>query len=128
MWISAICWITQAMDILPPHWSRGNPIDILGDATAERYAKVVECLDPTDIGGLLVILNPQAMTDPADVAEALIRALDSKSYIAFAAWMGGRDVERGVEILNSAGIPTYDIPEQAIKSLSRTAPATMHTK
>jgi acetyltransferase len=102
--------------ILPSPWSRGNPIDILGDATAERYAKVVECLDPADIDGLLVILNPQAMTDPAEVAEALIKALENKSYIAFACWMGGRDVEQGIEILNDAGIPTYDTPEQAIKS------------
>ena len=102
--------------ILPSHWSRGNPIDILGDATAERYAKVVKCLDPDGIDGLLVILNPQAMIDPAEVAEALIKALENKSYIVFACWMGGRDVERGIEILNDAGIPTYDTPEQAIKS------------
>jgi acetyltransferase len=108
--------IEKLDDILPPHWSRGNPIDILGDATAERYAKVVECLDPGEIDGLLVILNPQAMTDPAEVAEVLIEALENKPYIVFASWMGGRDVERGIEILNGAGIPTYDTPEQAIKS------------
>ena len=102
--------------ILPPHWSRGNPIDILGDATAKRYAETVECLNPAETDGLLVILNPQAMTNPAEVAEALIGALENKSYIVLASWMGGRDVERGIHILNSAGIPTYDTPEQAIKS------------
>jgi acetyltransferase len=102
--------------ILPPHWSRGNPIDILGDATPERYAKAVECLDPAEFDGLLVILNPQAMTDPTDVAAALVKALEKRSYPVFASWMGGRDVEKGIEILNDAGIPTYDTPEQAIKS------------
>jgi acetyltransferase len=102
--------------ILPPHWSRGNPIDILGDATAERYAKAVKALDPADFDGLLVILNPQAMTDPTDVAAALVKALERRSYPVFTSWMGGRDVEKGIELLNDAGIPTYDTPEQAIKS------------
>ena len=108
--------IEKLDEILPPHWSRGNPIDILGDATAQRYAETVKCLDPAEIDGLLVILNPQAMTDPAEVAEALINALDQRSFIVFACWMGGRDVQQGIEILNNAGIPTYDTPEQAIKS------------
>jgi acetyltransferase len=108
--------IEKLDDILPSHWSRGNPIDILGDATADRYAKVVACLDPAGMDGLLVILNPQAMIDPAEVAQALIKAFEKTSYVVFACWMGGRDVERGIEILNDAGIPTYDTPEQAIKS------------
>jgi acetyltransferase len=108
--------IDKLDEILPPHWSHGNPIDILGDADAERYTKAVECLHPRDTDGLLVILNPQAMTEPAEVAEALIKALEKKPYIVFASWMGGRDVERGIEILNNAGIPTYDTPEQAIKA------------
>jgi len=108
--------IAKLDEILPPHWSRANPIDILGDATAQRYAATVKCLDPGEIDGLLVILNPQAMTDPAEAAEALIQALDKRSFIVFACWMGGRDVQRGIEILNNAGIPTYDTPEQAIKS------------
>jgi acetyltransferase len=88
----------------------------MGDATAGRYAKTVECLNHAEIDGLLVILNPQVLIDPAEVAEALIKALEKKTYIVFASWMGGFDVERGVEILNNAGIPTYDTPEQAIKS------------
>jgi acetyltransferase len=103
-------------DVLPPHWSRGNPIDILGDATPERYADAVKCLRSGEMDGLLVILNPQAMTDPAEVAQALVKSLDSESYLVFTSWMGGKDVEKGIEILNSARIPTYDTPEQAIKA------------
>jgi len=60
--------------ILPPHWSHNNPVDILGDAGSDRYAKAVEIVaqDP-NADGLLVILAPQAMTDPTDTAEKLKR-------------------------------------------------------
>jgi acetyltransferase len=108
--------VRQLNAVLPPYWSRGNPIDILGDATAERYADAVNCLRSDEMDGLLVILNPQAVADPAEVAGALAKALKKKTYPVFTSWMGGRDVEKGIEILNSAGIPTYDTPEQAIKA------------
>jgi len=108
--------IQRLNDVLPPYWSHGNPIDILGDATPERYADAVHCLRSDEIDGLLVILNPQAMTDPAEVARALVKAFEKRSYLVFASWMGGKDVEKGIEILNSAGIATYDTPEQAIKA------------
>ena len=57
---------------LPPHWSHANPIDILGDGDAERYAKTVEIAiaDPTS-DGLLVILAPQGMTNPTEAARCL---------------------------------------------------------
>jgi len=103
-------------DTLPPHWSHGNPIDILGDATAERYADAVRCLRSEEMDGLLVILNPQAMTDPARVAKALLKAIENKRGLVFTSWMGGKDVAKGIEILNNAGIPTYDTPEQAIRA------------
>ena len=102
--------------VLPAHWSQGNPIDILGDATPERYADAVQCLSADEMDGLLVILNPQAMTDPAEVASALVKAFENKGTLVFTSWMGGKDVEKGIEILNNAGIPTHDTPEQAIKA------------
>jgi acetyltransferase len=109
--------LSSLNQVLPPQWSRGNPIDILGDATAKRYAKVVECcIEARETDGLLVILNPQAMTDPAEVASALAQAVGEKPYPVFTSWMGGRDVEKGIEILNQAGIPTYDTPEDAIRA------------
>src|SRR5882672_5144007 len=53
-------------EVLPPSWSHGNPIDIIGDATPERYAKSIEiAAKDADSDGLLVILTPQAMTDPS---------------------------------------------------------------
>jgi acetyltransferase len=108
--------ITKLTDVLPPHWSRGNPIDILGDATPARYADAVGCLKSDEMDGLLVILNPQAMTDPAEVADALVKVLGNKETIVFTSWMGGKDVEKGIEILNNAGIPTHATPEQAIRA------------
>ena len=102
--------------LLPRHWSHQNPIDILGDASAERFAKAVEIAaqDPaTD--GLLVILAPQGVTDPAAVAEHLasLPKLPGKPLIA--SWMGGVDVARGEAILNRASIPTYGYPDSAAR-------------
>ena len=111
--------IDRLNKILPPFWSHGNPIDILGDATPERYARVTDCCFETgSIDGMLVIVNPQAMTDPTEVAEALSRDLKRKRYPVFTAMMGGMDVEMGRIILNDAGIPTYGTPERAVRSFA----------
>lgn len=103
--------------VLPPFWSRGNPIDILGDAGSQRYAQAVtSCFGQEDMNGMIVILNPQAMTDSAEVAKALAGSLKKRPYPVFAVWMGGQDVEAGIEILNQEGIPTYGTPERAVRS------------
>lgn len=101
---------------LPDPWSRGNPIDILGDASADRYAKAVEAAaeDPaTD--GLLVILTPQAMSEPTQTAEALKAFAHLEGKPILASWMGGADVAAGVEILNRSGIPTFVYPDTAAR-------------
>lgn len=103
--------------ILPSLWSRSNPIDILGDASPQRFADAVEiCVGAREFNGVLVILSPQAMTDPTAVAEMLASTFQKKRYPLFTAWMGGVDVAKGKEILNQAGITTYDTPEQAIRA------------
>ena len=109
--------IEKLNGVLPDLWSHGNPVDILGDASAERYAQAVKiCIDAKEIDGVLVILSPQAMTDPTAVAQSLAQFSKSKRYPLFASWMGGVDVEKGMEILNQAEIPTYGTPEQAIRA------------
>ncbi|NKE70008.1 bifunctional acetate--CoA ligase family protein/GNAT family N-acetyltransferase [Candidatus Manganitrophus noduliformans] len=110
----------QALNqILPPHWSHGNPIDILGDASAERYAQAVEIAakDPNS-DGLLAVLAPQAMTDPTQTAERLkgLARLDGKPLLA--SWMGGADVAAGVTILNRAGVPTFSYPDTAVRAFN----------
>lgn len=101
---------------LPPFWSHGNPIDVLGDATPERYRQTVEiCAKDDGIHGLLILLTPQAMTDPTETARQLIpfAKLDRKPVLA--CWMGGEAVRPGRELLDQAGIPTFDAPESAIR-------------
>jgi acetyltransferase len=108
--------LKQLNDFLPRHWSHQNPIDILGDASVERYAKAVDLAakDPaTD--GLLVILAPQGVTDPAAVAERLAAYASLGTKPVIASWMGGADVARGEAILNKAGIPTYAYPDAAAR-------------
>ena len=103
--------------ILPPHWSHNNPVDILGDAEPDRYAKAVEIVskDPNS-DGLLVILAPQAMTDPSETAEKLKRfaRLDGKPILA--SWMGGVEVLAGQEILNRSNIPNFPYPDAAVRT------------
>jgi acetyltransferase len=108
----------QALDaFLPPFWSRGNPIDILGDASAERFRRALEvCFNSNNLDGVLVILAPQALTEPFSVAKTLAATMKGRQYPLVACWMGGKIIGRAVELLNKAGIPTYDTPERAVKA------------
>jgi acetyltransferase len=103
-------------DFLPPHWSHNNPVDILGDAEPERYSHSLEIAaqDPS-IDGMLVILTPQGMTNPTQIAERLKPYANSLGKPVLASWMGGADVAAGEEILNQAGIPTFDFPDTAAR-------------
>jgi acetyltransferase len=103
-------------NLLPPHWSHGNPIDILGDSDPVRYAKALEIAvrDPNS-DGLLVILAPQGMTDPKKVAEGLAPHAKMHGKPLLASWMGGKMVAAGVETLNAAGIPTFSYPDTAAR-------------
>ncbi|HET7340949.1 MAG TPA: bifunctional acetate--CoA ligase family protein/GNAT family N-acetyltransferase [Methylomirabilota bacterium] len=102
--------------VLPPHWSHANPVDVLGDADADRYAAVLDAVakDPTT-DGLLVVLTPQAMTDPTQTAERLkaYAALPGKPVLA--SWMGGVDIAAGEAILNRSNIPTFAHPDTAAR-------------
>ncbi|MFH0907987.1 MAG: bifunctional acetate--CoA ligase family protein/GNAT family N-acetyltransferase [bacterium] len=102
---------------LPPHWSRNNPIDILGDAAPDRYAKALDIAakDPNS-DALLVILTPQDMTDPTQTAEQLKPYAKIEGKPLLASWMGGPDVAAGIDILNRANIPTFEFPDTAAKA------------
>jgi acetyltransferase len=107
----------QALNqILPPHWSHNNPIDVLGDADPARYAKALQVAaqDPNS-DGLLVILTPQAMTDPTATAEQLKPFAQSLRKPLIASWMGGADIEGGESVLNRANIPTFKYPDMAAR-------------
>jgi len=110
----------EAMDafdeILPSAWSHSNPVDILGDADPERYAKSLEvAAEDENSDGLLVVLTPQAMTEPTKTAEHLRPyARDNRKPI-LASWMGGDAVAPGENILNEAGLPTFAYPDTAAR-------------
>jgi acetyltransferase len=107
--------ITQLDKVLPTHWSRNNPIDILGDATADRYTQALKiAAADNNSDGLLVILTPQAMTDATKIASQLqetVKELNGKPLLA--SWMGGANVTEGETILNGAGIYTMPYPDTA---------------
>lgn len=103
---------------LPKAWSHGNPIDILGDATPETYAKTLKVLsDDEGTDGILVILSPQDMTDPTGVAKS-VREFGKSEKPLLASWMGGDAVSEGTKILNSANIPVFEYPDDAAKTFA----------
>ncbi len=105
--------------LLPAPWSHGNPVDILGDADADRYARAVEIVsrDPGN-DGLLVILTPQKMTESTATADRLkaFAQVDGKPLLA--SWMGGPEVQVGEELLNEARIPTFPYPDSAARAFT----------
>lgn len=100
---------------MPAGWSRGNPVDVLGDAGPERFAAAFDALlADGEVDALLAVLTPQAMTDSKAVAEALVASTSESRKPVIAAWMGGGAVRSGRERLEAARIPTYATPEQAV--------------
>ncbi len=103
--------------VLPPHWSHANPIDIIGDAGPERYEKAVKIAakDP-NTDGLLVIMTPQAMSDPVEIAKKLVPFAALKDKPILASWMGGEKASEGEAVLNATGIPTFSFPDAAVRA------------
>jgi acetyltransferase len=108
--------IAKLSEFLPAAWSHSNPIDVLGDAGPERYAKALEiaAADPNS-DGLLVILTPQAMTDPTQTAEQLKPYSQIPGKPVLASWMGGEVVQEGETVLSHANIPTFLYPDTAAR-------------
>ncbi|MEF8794966.1 MAG: bifunctional acetate--CoA ligase family protein/GNAT family N-acetyltransferase [Salinivenus sp.] len=103
-------------EILPEAWSHSNPVDILGDADPERYAKSLEvAAEDENSDGLLVVLTPQAMTEPTRTAEHLRPYARDNRKPVLASWMGGDAVSPGENILNEAGLPTFAYPDTAAR-------------
>jgi acetyltransferase len=105
--------------LLPASWSHANPVDILGDAEPERYAKSLEIAakDP-NIDGMLVIMTPQGMTNPTKIAEELKPYAHSLGKPVLASWMGGNSVVAGEEILNEVGLPSFYFPDTAVRAFN----------
>jgi acetyltransferase len=114
---------------LPDAWSHNNPVDILGDAESDRYAKAAEIASKdANTDGLLVILTPQGMTDPTAIARDLAPYAASTGKPVIASWMGGDVVAEGEAILKQAGIPVFPYPDAAAEAFVLTWKHTSHLR
>jgi acetyltransferase len=104
---------------LPPTWSHGNPVDIIGDAGADRYrAALAACLADPGVDGVLTMLTPQAMTRPTEAAEAVLEVAREASKPVLACWMGESQVAEGRKRFKEAGLPYFSTPEPAVEVFS----------
>jgi acetyltransferase len=110
----------QALNkLLPEHWSHGNPVDILGDATEQRYEGAVRaCLQDNNVDGVVVMLTPQAMTEPTLAARALIDAGKDRHKPLLACWMGESQVEEAWNLFAEHKIPSFPTPEASVEAFS----------
>ena len=105
--------------ILPSPWTHRNPVDLLGDASPDRYAGALEVVaKDSNTDGVLVILTPQAMTDPTRTADVLKAHGTTAGKPVLASWMGGDEVATGESILNRAGIPAFPYPDTAARAFN----------
>lgn len=101
---------------LPPGWSRDNPIDIIGDANAARYTAALDALaGAEEIDALLTIHAPTALVPMPEVARAVIEAAAHQRRPLLACWLGGDDARAARVQCQQAGVPAYEMPEQAIR-------------
>lgn len=127
---------------LPRAWSRGNPVDIVGDADGARYAAALDALaDDRGVGAVLAMNVPTALTSPVDAARAVAGAAGAKVVPVIGCWIGGPEAQAGRNVLHEAGIPAYDTPLRAVRgfmhivqyrrgqrALQRTPPSVTQTR
>jgi acetyltransferase len=102
---------------LPSTASLSNPVDVIGDARADRYRDVLSALaDETNVDTVLVLLTPQAMTEPEETASAVVSSLAGSGKSVFASFLGEATVARARKILTAGGIPNYSVPERAVRA------------
>ncbi|MBE3089455.1 MAG: acetate--CoA ligase [Actinobacteria bacterium] len=107
-------------EFLPEAANFYNPIDILGDALADRYKKTLEVvIKDNNVNAIVILLTPQAMTQPLKTARAIVEVMENsgKSITVLTSFMGGSEVEKAVKFLAEKNIPNFDIPEEAIDTL-----------
>ena len=111
--------VEKLSKVLPPYWSKGNPIGILGDAEADRYeAAINACLEDENVDGLLIIYTPEGVADSVEVARSVSKLCGKRGFgkPILTSFMGYEEVEEANRILNENNVPTYSTPEQAIKT------------
>jgi acetyltransferase len=102
---------------LPAFWSKGNPVDVLGDAPIERYTTAMSlCLEDPGVDAILMIYTPQGPANPIELARATAAIAEKAGKPIIATWMGGKTIDEAKEVLIHNNIPTYVTPEEAVKT------------
>ncbi|MCS7110307.1 MAG: bifunctional acetate--CoA ligase family protein/GNAT family N-acetyltransferase [Candidatus Caldarchaeum sp.] len=105
--------------VLPSFWSRGNPIDLLGDADINRYTTALKlCLIDPNVDGIIVIYTPQGAAQPNELAEAIVQIVKESEWVkpVLTVWVGGESLAEARRMFHENDIPTYETPEQAVKT------------
>lgn len=109
--------MTRLNELLPANWSKGNPIDMIGDADYQRYIAALAVLaDDPNIDAILVMNAPSAIAPPEVTARGIVTALKACPKPVLTSWLGGAFAGRARRIFAEAGIPTYDTPEDAVRA------------
>jgi acetyltransferase len=107
---------------LPATWSHGNPIDIIGDAPAERYVAVLQALlDDRDAGAVLFLHAPTAIVRSDEIARACAPIVRPAAGRVMACWLGDEAVAEGRRIFADAGVADYETPEEAVRAFAMLA-------
>ena len=102
--------------LLPPTWSKGNPVDIIGDAQAPRYASALETLlAAPETNAVLVINCPTAIASGTEAARAVIEVARPKAKAVLANWLGGELAQESRALFAAAAIPSYETPTEAAR-------------
>ncbi len=111
--------VTKLNKVLPPAWSQDNPLDITNNAQPEHYYHAVkECLESSKIDGVLVILTPQALSNPLEIANTVIELSNQYNKPLFTCWMGEAQVEQSRIKFRQTKIPSFRTPEPAVEAFS----------
>jgi acetyltransferase len=109
--------IDKMKAILPAFWKEGTPIDLLRDADVSRYVDVLNiCLNDQAVDGILVIYTPQGAARADKLAKAISTVANKAWKPVVTTWMGGRETQEGRDIFFRNSIPTYDTPEEAVRT------------
>ena len=104
---------------LPPTANIHNPVDIIGDADSSRYESAIrQVMEDPGVDGAIVILTPQAMTNPLETAEILPRVIKGIDKPVLASFMGIVDVSEGVRHLEAHNIPNFPFPESSVRAMA----------
>ncbi len=114
--------VKRLAESLPPAANIYNPIDVLGDALADRYESALDIvLDDANVDSAIVLLTPQAMTQAKETAEAVVRIAKKKTKPVLACFLGAKKVQDGLRVLREGNVPQYDSPESAVATLKAMA-------